>query len=79
MPLVNPIELPDDRIMRHLQRYPLQVRLLLGGLLTIAIVPFLPPFQAEVQGNTYQKEKAPPVRSEMIVSNRMACSPSQRS
>ena len=54
--------------MKHLRRYSSRIRLFLGGLQTIAIVLFLAPFQAEGQGKTFQNEKPPPVRSEMIVS-----------
>ena len=50
--------------------YPLRrTQLLLRGVLTIAsVLFFLVPFQAEGQGRVHQKEKPPPVRSEMIVS-----------
>ncbi len=55
-------------MMKHLRRYSPQTQLLFGGLLTIASVLFLVPFQSEGQGRTHQKEKPPSVRSEMIVS-----------
>jgi len=42
--------------------------LLLGVLLTTASVLFLVPFQGEGQGMARQKERAPSVRSEMVVS-----------
>jgi len=54
--------------MKHLRRYSTRTQLLFGGLLTIASVLFLVPFQAEGQGRAPQKEKPPSVRSEMIVS-----------
>jgi thiosulfate/3-mercaptopyruvate sulfurtransferase len=54
--------------MKHLRRYSTRTQFLLGGLLTIASVLFLVPFQAEGQGRAHQKEKPPAVRSEMIVS-----------
>src|SRR5687768_5283003 len=53
--------------MKHL--YPSRrTRVLLGGVLTIASVLFLGPFEVEGQGRADQKEKPPPVRSELIVS-----------
>ena len=52
----------------HIRQYSTRTQLLCGGLLTIAGVLFLMPFQADGQVRAYQKEKAPSVRSEMIVS-----------
>src|SRR5687768_10613795 len=53
--------------MKHL--YPSKrTRVLLGGVLTIASVLFLGPFEVEGQGSAQQKQKPPSVRSEMIVS-----------
>ncbi len=54
--------------MKHLRRYSTRTRLLCGGLLTIANVLFLVPFQAAGQARAHQREKPPSVRSEMIVS-----------
>ena len=51
----------------HIRLYSTRTQLLCG-LLTIAGVLFLMPFQADGQVRAYQKEKAPSVRSEMIVS-----------
>jgi thiosulfate/3-mercaptopyruvate sulfurtransferase len=53
--------------MKHLYRSR-RTQLLFGGLLTIASVLFLVPFQVEGQGRAQQKEKPHAVRSEMIVS-----------
>jgi len=53
--------------MKHLYRSR-RTQLLFGGLLTIASVLFLVPFQVEGQRRAHQKEKPPSVRSEMIVS-----------
>lgn len=53
--------------MKHLYRSR-RTRVLFGGVLTIAGVLLLVPFEAEGQGSAYQKEKPPSVRSEMIVS-----------
>jgi thiosulfate/3-mercaptopyruvate sulfurtransferase len=54
--------------MKHLHRYATRTQVLFGGLLTIASVLFLVPFQVEGQGTANQKEKPRAVRSEMIVS-----------
>lgn len=54
--------------MKDLRRYSTRTQLLFGGLITIASVLFLVPFQAEGQGRVHQKEKPPSVRSGMIVS-----------
>ena len=53
--------------MEHLRRSSTRTQVLFGGLLTIASVLFLVPFQAEGQGRAHQKEKPRAVRSEMIV------------
>ena len=52
--------------MKHLHQSR-RTRVLFGGLLTIASILFLMPFEAEGQGSA-QKGKPPSVRSEMIVS-----------
>ena len=54
--------------MKHLRRSSTRTQVLFGGLLIIASVLFLVPFQAEGQGRAHQKEKPQAVRSEMIVS-----------
>ena len=55
-------------MLKHIRQYSTRRQLPCGGLLTIAGVLFLMPFQADGQVRTHQKEKAPSVRSEMIVS-----------
>ena len=55
-------------MMKHLRAYSSRTQLLCGGLLIIASVLFLVPFQAEGKGMARQREKPRSVRSEMIVS-----------
>jgi len=54
--------------MRHSYRYSIKIRLLFGGLLTIASVLFLISSQAEGQGKAHREARPRAVRSEMIVS-----------
>jgi len=57
----------EENTMKHLRRYLTQTRSLFGGLLTIASVLFLLPFQAEGRGKADQRAK-PALQSQMIVS-----------
>jgi hypothetical protein len=52
-------------MMKHLYQSR-RTRVLFGGLLTIASVLFLVPFEAEGQGSAHQEEKPPSVRSEIL-------------
>ena len=54
-------------MMKHLYRSR-RTQVLFGGVLTIASVLMLVPFEVERQGSAHQKQKPPSVRSEMIVS-----------
>lgn len=54
--------------MKQLRRHSTLTRLLFGGVLTIASVLLLVPFQVEGEARGHQNEKQPSVRSEMVVS-----------
>lgn len=54
-------------MMKH-SYWSRRTRVLFGGVLTIAGVLLLVPFEVEGQGSAHQKQKPPSVRSEMIVS-----------
>ena len=58
----------EEKMIKHTRQYSPQTQLLCARVLSLASVLLFVPFQAEGQEKTHQREKAPSVRSEMIVS-----------